>query len=1164
MRLTKIKLAGFKSFVDPVTFHVPGPLLAVVGPNGCGKSNIIDAVRWVMGESAASHLRGDSMEDVIFNGSDQRKPVGQAQVEMVFDNSDGRLEGAWGNYNEVAVKRVATRGAQSAYFINNTRCRRRDIAAIFLGTGLGPRSYAIIEQGTISRIIESKPEELRVFLEEAAGISKYKERRRETANRIRHTRDNLDRLNDLREEQQKQLQHLQRQARNAERYRQLKAEERTLRAQLLALRWQKLNTEAGERQRQIGEQQTRLEALLAEQRRRETEQVQARVRQTELNDALSDAQEQHYQAGAEVARAEQTLEHRRQLSQRRRDERLRTEQALTQIDEQDSADRRRLSELQELITAAGRRAAAAEDDAQLAEERLAEAEQALADWQTAWDDFSHHAAESQRAAEVERARIEQLERQQLQSQRQAERVQLEQSHFDAAAGQAELTALQAELDASHSDAEAAAERLAELERRTAAARERERELEQGLGELRDRRQTGRGRLSSLRTLQEAALADGDGEAVVDPEPRLADRLHVAVGWEAAVEAVLGPLLTARCVTDFDAAALAINPGGRPQALIDERSAGAPPRYSETDLQTKLDGPAAAVELAAGVGLATSLEQALAERAGLASGESLITPDGVWLGRGWLRAGGAGDPRHGMLARGREIEQLDAELAQFEAQLGELGQSLHDVRAERERLDGERRQAEQQHTKRQGQALQLDARLESRRERLQQQGERHAALGAEMDELHQLIGQSQQELGGARERLELALAAMSEDAERRERLEAERDQRRALLADARAGADQARGERQQAGLALQTVNNEHVAVEQALGRLAQQRRQLLDARAALDAEERQAEQDGADSEQLLRARLEEWLARRADTEQALTAARQQASAQDDALRQLEQTLAELAQRQQAGRDTLAEQRLRLNEASVRRQTLADQLAELDADPASVLRDLPEQAIEADWQRQLEQTGERIQRLGAINLAAIDELKEVAERQAYLDAQNNDLIEALQTLEDAMAKIDRETRARFKDMYDRVNAGLQALFPRLFGGGQAYLDLTSSDPLEAGVSIMARPPGKRNGTIHLLSGGEKALAAVALIFAIFQLNPAPFCMLDEVDAPLDDANVGRFSELLQEMSAQVQFIVVTHNKGTMEVATHLSGVTMQEPGVSRLVAVDIDEAVRLATA
>lgn len=1163
MRLTKIKLAGFKSFVDPTVLRLPSNLVGIVGPNGCGKSNIIDAVRWVMGEISARHLRGDSMADVIFNGSASRKPVGQASVEMVFDNSQGRLGGPWAEYSEIAVRRVVGRDGESSYFLNGARCRRRDITDIFLGTGLGSRSYAIIEQGMIARIVEAKPEDLRVFFEEAAGISKYKERRRETESRIRHTRENLDRLNDLREELAKQLQHLQRQAQAAEKYKKYREEERRLKAELLALRWRLLDGEMSVRQAELTGRETGLEALMAEQRRREARLTADRERQAELSDALHQAQQDFYQVGAEISRIEQQLAHQEELRRRRQEELAQVERSLGEIADQLRTDEQRLGELEAVRREAEPALAAAQAEAAAADTRLAGAEAPMRSWQADWEVFSQRASEAQRRAEVERTRIEHLERQSLEQERRLERLRLEQDGLADARLEEEWEALQwAEEDAAAALVQAQDE-LAEWDAAIAEQRDAQRRLTAELHAVRESIQTCRGRLASLDLLQETALGRRQRAVIewlqdqgLEQAPRLLERLAVEPGWEQAAETALGLHLEAVCVDSLEmvGAALTVLPQGN-LSLFETTAAAGQPAPDQAILD-KIQAPWPLHSLLGSVRAAADLEEALARRGELAEQESWITPDGVWLGRRWLRL--SRRPEDGVLIREREIQSLTVALAGESAALQQGEADLEQTRTRLQELEGDRgaRQTEVHEEHRR------HARLQEQRKALAVRREQWAVRrGAVQEERQELLWQANQDreaLSESRLRLEEAMASMADLVEEREQLLGERNRLQAALEDCRAQAAAARGQVQQQALAAAAGQVSLDATRQALARLQTQQNRLLERQAALT-----AEPAGGD-DPVLQAQLEEQLERRLRAEEQLAGTRRTVAEQEAALRDLERSRQAAERQVQEQREVLEAQRLAITEISVRRQTLADQLGELGVELAGVLAELPADADENRWQERLDRQAARIQRLGAINLAAIDEFAQLSERQRYLDAQNEDLVAALTTLENAIRKIDRETRSRFRDTFERVNQGLQALFPRLFGGGQAYLELTGDDVLEAGVTIMAQPPGKRIGNIHLLSGGEKALTAVALVFAIFQLNPAPFCLLDEVDAPLDDANVGRFGDLLQEMSAQVQFIFITHNKITMETARHLSGVTMHEPGVSRLVAVDVDEALRLAAA
>jgi chromosome segregation protein len=1165
MRLTKIKLAGFKSFVEPTTLHLPSNLVGIVGPNGCGKSNVIDAVRWVMGESSARTLRGESMADVIFNGSATRKPVGQATIELVFDNSQGRLTGPWAQYNEISIRRQLSRDGQSQYFLNGTRCRRRDITDIFLGTGLGPRSYAIIEQGMISRIIEAKPEELRIFFEEAAGISKYKERRRETELRIQHTRENLDRLTDLREELARQLQHLQRQAQAAEQYQQYKETERRLKAELLALRWRILDADISRQEWGLREQETALEAVVAEQRKLETRLTIGREQQAKLNESLNQAQGRYYEVGASISRLEQYLEHQRELRHRQDQERRQTEQTLAQVLKQLQLDQTRLAELEQSLAEAEPTLAAARADEAEADAQLAGAEAAMHEWQVRWEHFSQRTGESHRQAEVERTRIEQLERQLLQQERRLERLRLEQDSL-ADAGILE------ELEALHPAEQAAAEALAtmqqalaEVEAGIADRRQRQRQLTAELHATQEQVQSGRGRLASLEALQEAALGRRDSAVnhwlkarELEQAPRLAECLSVASGWEQAAETVLGEHLEAVCVPGLDTLAVMLHELEEGHLRLFDITANTIQPEANPALADKVQAPWPLTGLLAGVQLAGDLNEALLRRSELADWESLVTPDGAWLGRDWLQVRRSGDETRGILAREQEIQALHAALHQdvetvrrHTATLEQLHADLYALEQERGTLQETVNQGHREHAR-------LQERLDALSTRLEQALARRDAVREEQEELLYQVEQDRETLQASRLQLEEALLIMEQLTAERQTLIAQRDSLRGQLETCRTRAGDARRHAQQQALAVESLRTGLASTRQALERLHAQQLQLQARREQLTMDL----SGGTEPLETAHAQLEELLGNRIEAEEALGSARRAVEDQDAELRSLEQARTERERQAQAVRQTLEAQRLTLGEINVRRQTLVEQLQELNVELTTVLATLPSDAAEPLWQDKLEKLTARIQRLGPINLAAIEEFAQLSERKRYLDAQNDDLVEALTTLENAIRKIDRETRSQLKDTFERVNAGLQTLFPRLFGGGQAYLELTGDDVLDAGIAIMARPPGKRIGNIHLLSGGEKALAAVALVFAIFQLNPAPFCLLDEVDAPLDEANVGRFGELVREMSEHVQFIFITHNKGTMEIARHLAGVTMHEPGVSRLVAVDVDEAVRLA--
>ena len=1168
MRLSKIKLAGFKSFVDPTVIPLPSNLIGIVGPNGCGKSNVIDAVRWVMGESSAKHLRGDSMADVVFNGSATRKPVSQATVELIFDNSDGAIGGQYARYAEISIKRTVTRDGVSSYYLNGTRCRRRDITDIFLGTGLGPRSYAIIEQGTISRLIEARPEELRVFIEEAAGISRYKERRRETENRMRHTRENLDRLNDLRDELEKQLNHLQRQARTAERFKALKEEERLTRAQLHALRWRSLNEQAEHSDRAIREQETALEAATAAQRRVEAEMEQQRDRHAQASDRFNEVQSRFYGIGADIARLEQSLQHARERRRQQEEDLAKLGRDGEEVAGQLEADRRRVEEIAAALAQVEPQLAAAVRRAEDSGAALAAAEQAMHDWQERWEAFTARAAEPARRAEVARARIDHLERSLEELRRRVARLAEEQAAQSTGRLETELAQLERDWNASGTRMEERQAALAAMQEQVAALREAIRDRRGRLDTLRQQVQELSSRHASLEALQAAALGKAGGEVQewlqgqgLGEAPRLAETLDVEPGWERAVECVLGGYLEAVCVDGVEPlAAVAAELAGGTLTLYDTGASAPAPssRHGLEPLAARVRGTGPLNALLDGVLAAPDLQGALAARPALAAGESVVTRNGIWLGPGWLRVVRPADHQAGVLEREQELKALGAELAAAREALDALQAEqkrdqdrLHELEAEREQAQAEFNRAGREHAE-------LQSRLSAARAGLAKVQERSATLERELEEARRLTQSREEELAAARRALEEALDETARLEREREALQAERGELRARLEEVRAAAAADREAAQQGKVRAETLRTEQASLAEAMQRLEAQLAQLSERKAELEAALGESTAPLAEMERELEALLE----RRVSIEHELAGAREALEAADQALRELEERRGQAEQAVAGARDKLAQLKLDSQEVRVRRETVAEQIVEEGFSLETLLAEMPAEADEAAWADRLAELERKIQRLGPINLAAIDEYEQQSERKQYLDAQHADLTEALQTLENAIRKIDRETRTRFKETFDQINAGIKRLFPRLFGGGHAYLEMTGDDLLEAGVTVMARPPGKRNSTIHLLSGGEKALTAVALVFAIFELNPAPFCMLDEVDAPLDDANVGRYSEMLKEMSERTQFIFITHNKLTMEIAHQLNGVTMNEPGVSHLVAVDVDKAVEMA--
>lgn len=1168
MRLTTIKLAGFKSFVDPTTLHLPTNMTGVVGPNGCGKSNIIDAIRWVMGESAASRLRGDSITDVIFSGSNARKPVGQATVELIFDNSDGTIQGEYAQYAEISVKRQVTRDGQSSYFLNGARCRRRDITDLFLGTGLGPRSYSIIEQGMISQIIEAHPEELRTHLEEAAGISKYKERRKETESRIKATRENLDRVRDVRDEVDKQLEHLNRQARAAERWKAYKEEQTRKDAELRALEYRGLKSQHDGQGQGLSAAEIEIEKRLANQRQIEAQIESARERHGEASEHLNTVQAEVYKVGAEIARVEQQVRYNRETADRLQRAQADTEREHGELASHIATDREQVETLRMALSEGEPKLGAL----QLMQDETADAqretETKLADWQQRWDTYTRTAGEASRAAEVERTKLAYLDRQSIDLGKRKETLENEQKATDVAALDAAAEQLHTEHDTQRERVESLGGLLDQHKSSYEKVLDEERQVQTVLNEARQQLQTARGRLASLEALQNAALGQEESAAStwlsqfgLDKKRRLGEMLQVEAGWETAVETVLSGFIDSVLVDGAHDLAREFNGlKDADVALLDGAEGGA---ATAGTLAAHVRGPASAISMLGHVLVAETIDEAhrrVSELSVLAPYQSVITRNGEWLGPGWARVRRAQGNQVGVLAREREIRVLTEQTESLEAQIEEATSRLDTLRTSKFEAERARDDAQRELYNAHRRQSELAGQLQSHRGKVETARARAEKVAGEISVLIEQMDELQVQTRDARARLDESVNNMGDLEDQRRELE---NERRALLEareEARMNAREAADQAHALALSLESKRSSLASLEQALARMDSQIR-VIEARRTEIAEQLEA---GSDPIAELEAERQTYLDQRLLVDRQLVDARRALEDCDIEFRKLEQQRHNLEQELSGLREKVSEQKLAAQALQMRADQLAEAIAASGLDLETLLTELAEDVDATQWRQQLADLAQKIARLEPVNLAAIQEHAEQSERKTYLDNQLTDLTSAMDTLENAIKKIDRETRQRFKETFDRVNAGVQELFPRLFGGGHAYLELTGDDLLSTGVSIMARPPGKRVSNITLLSGGEKALTAVSLVFAIFALNPAPFCLLDEVDAPLDEANVGRFSNMVREMSEKVQFIFVSHNKATMEAASQLCGVTMREAGVSRLVQVDLAEAAKLAGA
>jgi len=1164
VRLTQIKLSGFKSFVDPTSIHVPGQLVGVVGPNGCGKSNVIDAVRWVLGETRASALRGDSMQDVIFNGSVNRKPLARASVELIFDNSQGRAAGQWAQYAEISVKRVLQRDGESSYYINGTHVRRRDITDMFLGTGLGPRAYAIIEQGMISRVIEAKPEELRVFLEEASGISKYKERRKETESRLADTRENLARVTDIRLELGAQIDKLRAQAEVATRYQTLQADLQLKQQLLWFLRRRDAAAERERHGTEVAKATNELEAENAAARSLETRLETARATHYQAGDALNVAQGGLYAANADVARLESELRHTEetrnrlegQHTERRtqlaswREQRAQLTQALHMWAARAGTAKQRVVETKQRLDQESARLPQAEQAFRAAQERLVEARSQLMQAQNRLQLEQANAAHHARSAEALQQRGERLEAElQALSQpdsgaTQAAAARVAELDRAVREAQANSEALQAECAALQQASAESAERVSAAQREHAAAEAQLATLSQVQAEA-DRNAP----------LREWLERHGLGS-----HAHLWQHLRIDAGWETAVEAVLRERLHA---LEGSEALVRSVLGDRPPAkasLID-RTGSAPVASAARwpSLMSKIHGADAPVSGAlhdwlAGVH-AFDGNPDEATRSSLEPGAVLVNRAGDQFTRHTVTFHAPDPADAGLLARQAEIEALQARCGELAASLEateRAHRSSEDARMDREAALEEARLeiARQEKARHDAQIEQLKLAQADERYR-----ERSAQLRAEQEELEGEAARlrealAQSEASAGRMAQDITAAQASLEGERAGHVAAESalaEQRRALAQAERESQDAMFGERE-CGSKIAEIDHSVRVIDQQLERAEHEIGKLT-------------EELAADPIPGVRQGLEVAVEVRIRNEKSLAQARDAVEAAAGILREIEEARLQVEAKVAPLRERLGEARLKEQAASLNFEQFATQLREANADEAVLGAEAERAPRPSTLQGEITRLTQSLGDLGAVNLAAVGELKASEERKGFLDSQATDLEEAMRTLEDAIRRIDRETRELLRETFDSVNRHFGSLFPTLFGGGEAKLIMTGEEILDAGVQVMAQPPGKRNSSIHLLSGGEKALTAISLVFSLFQLNPAPFCLLDEVDAPLDDSNTVRFCELVRRMSGETQFLFISHNKITMELAQQLIGVTMPESGVSRVVAVDIDEALRM---
>ena len=1166
MRLTHLKLAGFKSFVDPTTLHIHGQRVGVVGPNGCGKSNVMESIRWVLGESSAKEMRGDSMADVIFNGSGNRKPVSRASVELIFDNSLGGANGEWSQYAEIAVKRVLERDKGSSYYINNTVVRRRDVADLFLGTGLGGRAYAIIGQNTISRIVEARPEELRVFLEEAAGISKYKERRRETELRLRDTRENLTRAEDIRHELEKQINRLASQAEITEHYHRLQDALKHAQGQLWLLKKRDASMAWEKSQRQVEKLANELEAQMAALREAESALEGLRQQHYASTEAVQVAQTRYYEANAEVSNLEQQVKHTQEARERLTTQLQQLNAQSQKIESQTLLLQENLQQLNLQQQAANIGETQAEQDLQAIRVSLPKAEQDYSSAQRNHAETQSALGEAEQGIRLETANLEHMNRSIVELTQRLQRLEQEQSNLQLPD--------EIELEQKQASYEQAQVELAKLEKSMGELRQQEQQHTEQIKQLRDTQlQEERAvaqlqaQVASINKIQQSLGQESklDGwlkQAGLHDNKRLWQTISIRTGWETALEAVLGARLNA--IFRPKATAELANKQRPPSALVLCQPGTENPLVENNShfqpllsIMTESDAGIVALmqDWLSGVYMLDDSADPSEERKQLKPGEILVNQLGDVYTRNSVAFYSAQSALHGVLERQRELADLQAQLPKLQASLATGVESLGQAELALQQV----RQAyqQQQQTLKTGTQSQHSLSLEIQRLQQQRQHalERRLDMQAEQQSTTQRLASLKAEQLAKHQALDTLRNSLTELQACREETQTTRQAAESALNSLRAELQKAERQTQEKIFNNKIIINNINEINSKINLSHEEKQALLVRRGETETMLEAAKMEG------LQASLQAALTSKQQRETELAAARNAMTGSEQELQTLERSRMQNEQQLHPLRDKLEQARLQEQQARLHFEQCQAALSSTGLNEAVLAENLAPTTKAAELEYGTTALEAQINELGPVNLAAIQELHSERERKAYLDSQAADLDQAVATLEDAIRRIDKETRSRLQNTFDEANRHFGELFAILFGGGQARLELLGEEILDTGMQVFAQPPGKKNSTIHLLSGGEKALTALALVFALFRLNPAPFCLMDEVDAPLDDSNTERFCNMVKKMSERTQFLFVSHNKITMEMAQQLIGVTMQESGVSRIVEVDIEAALKM---
>lgn len=1139
MRLSSLKLAGFKSFADSSTLQFKANRTAVVGPNGCGKSNVIDAIRWVMGESSARQLRGGSMQDVIFTGTAKRKPVGIASVELRFDNTYGKLGGAYNAYNELAVRRQVNRDGKSEYFLNGTRCRRRDITDIFLGTGLGPRSYAIIEQGMINRLVDAKPEEMRVFIEEAAGVSRYQARRRETLQHLEHTEQNLSRLEDIALELKSQLKTLKRQSEAAIHYKQLEQQIRTLKIEILSFQ----SAQSSQLQQEYTLQMTALgnefKLVRSELNTIEHDLEASSALFQKLIQQSTPLQHEWQQAEKKLAELKMTLAQKQGLYQQNSASLTRLEQQKSQTKERIQLSELQLENLLTQLDEYTEHLNAFEANSQHSENHYQDLK---SQHQQAQEQFNHF----KQQVDKQQQQKNQLSLQLEQLSKSIERLTQQKHTLETQSLQIAAQVHDDELQHSEQQLLELKQEIMMLEQQIEQAEQQLQLQQQQHNQLKTEIQQHNNQIQVLKAEQKNL-----NQLVAKQSPKQSDAVRLMSVLQLTETGKVHASLIEKLLSQWmNARYLEQNATFESQRARQIKASELSKKSSQLTLMPFSDWiKTPQLSLWQNIWLADDLNQALALQTQLESGQSIVTLDAYHVGQDWVIAldydedsQNSGVLSHRirldeiinlLLTLEPELEQLElrnsAQQQQLNLQLAQIQQYKHQSKQQQQR----QQQLELNITKHQSAAQAFVLQKQQLQEQLKQ-------LEAQIEDDAMQRDDLDIDLHALNLKLEASLPAYKTQQFQFETLAEQLDDQQQQL-------QQQQQERENTRRGVAQTQQQIELLEKDLSFLKTQYRQII--------EQIEQAKKFVDPIQLELPVLESEFSEQFQQTEKLKKSWTEWQVELNSVQEKQQHLTEqrhrTQQRDEQLREQLEQKRLSWQAAKSDLEHFQEQLKDLGAEQ---ITGLILQLIE--HQQTLEKAQRQFEKLGAVNLAASEEYEEVSQRFEELSHQIQDLENTVSQLKDAMKSIDQETRKLFMTTFDQVNTELQELFPKVFSGGEASLSL--EDDWQSGVKLMARPPGKRNSSLALLSGGEKALTALALVFAIFRLNPAPFCVLDEVDAPLDDANVQRFCNLVKELSEQVQFIYITHNKLAMTMATDLLGVTMPEPGTSKLVTVNLEQA------